>query len=164
MARPTPELIAALRQTGLRLSDGAPYQWTHMGACNCGHLAQTVTHRPAAELHALALEKRGDWADKAMDYCPTSGYPIDHVIGELLGLGLYLDDIIHLERLSDPAVLGAIGAARRPLNHKRRDDVVLYLTTWADQLEAEWLRRTALQLPLDARREALEAQAAYVGA
>ena len=150
MARPTPELIAALRATALRLADGAAYQWTHMGACNCGHLAQTVTQRPAAEIHALALEKRGDWADKAMDYCPTSGYPIDHVIGQLIGLGLDLDDIVHLERLSDPAILTALAPAQRPLNHKLRAHVVAYLQAWAGQLEAQWLTQAPLALPAPA--------------
>jgi hypothetical protein len=153
MASPTPELISALRATAHRLTDGTAYQWTHMGACNCGHLAQTVTRKSASEIHALALEKQGDWADKAVDYCENSGYPIDHVIGELLGLGLYIEDIVHLERLSDPDVLLALPSGKRPLNHKQREHVVLYLRTWADQLEAEWLRRTALQLPIAAPRE-----------
>lgn len=164
MARPTPELIAALRQTAARLADGNPYQWTHMGACNCGHLVQAITLRSAREIHALALEKQGDWADHAIEYCPTSGYPIDHIIGELIDLGLYLEDIAQLERLADPEVLGAVAPARRPLNHKRRDDVVLYLNTWANLLEAEWLRRTALRLPLDVRHEARQLQAMAIGA
>jgi hypothetical protein len=120
MASPTPELISALRATANRLSDGTAYQWTHMGACNCGHLAQTVTRKSASEIHAL---------------------------------GLYIEDIIHLERLSDPEVLVVLPPGKRPLNHKHRDHVVLYLRTWADQLEAEWLRRTSLQLPITAPRE-----------
>ena len=46
-ARPTPRvaktLAEALRVTAKRISSGDRYKWTHMGACNCGHLAQTIT-------------------------------------------------------------------------------------------------------------------------
>ncbi len=41
--RANPDLIEALRRTAARLATGAEYRWTHMGSCNCGHLAQTVT-------------------------------------------------------------------------------------------------------------------------
>ena len=43
MARPSRRLIDALRATARRLEDGARYEWGHMGRCNCGHLAQTLT-------------------------------------------------------------------------------------------------------------------------
>ena len=44
MAYATPVLIEALRATALKLdSETTVYRWTHMGACNCGHLAQHLT-------------------------------------------------------------------------------------------------------------------------
>ena len=43
MAIATPELIAALERTVSKLQQGASYQWGHMGACNCGNLAQELT-------------------------------------------------------------------------------------------------------------------------
>lgn len=156
MARPTPELITALRETAERLSRGAQYRWTHMGQCNCGHLAQTITQQPAAELHAQALQKHGLWADKALEYCGTSGYPIDDVLGQMFDLGLYQEDVVHLERLSDPDVLRAMPRACRPADHKNRDHVVAYLRTWAGLLEDKWLERTgAVQLPVSAVPQAL---------
>ncbi|WP_243635867.1 hypothetical protein [Hymenobacter edaphi] len=43
MASCSLSVIEALRTTAQRLSTQAPYQWGHMGSCNCGHLAQTIT-------------------------------------------------------------------------------------------------------------------------
>lgn len=131
------ELVCALRVTARRLAEGAEYRWTHMGACNCGHLAQTLTSRPPAEIRRLALEKRGEWAEQAIEYCPGSGYPIDHILGAMLEAGLTEEDIGHLEKLSDPRVLRALPVeARLELSYRNREHVVLYLRTWADLLEA----------------------------
>lgn len=144
MARPEPRLIEALRSTAQRLESGASYRWTHMGMCNCGHLAQTVTGRRKEELHRMAQEKAGDWSQQVVDYCPTSGFPMDHVITSLLDLGLSQSDLRHLEWLSDRAILRQIPARHRSgsghyLDRRRRSDVVLYMRTWADQLENQWL-------------------------
>ncbi len=143
-ARANPDLIEALRVTAARLAAGAEYRWTHMGSCNCGHLAQTVTRLPREEIHRLALQKAGDWGEQALDHCPTSGYPIDHVIRSLLDLGLTGDDLRHLERLSDARVLRRLPVDRRHLDQRDRDDVVVYLRTWADLLEEEWMATVAV--------------------
>lgn len=135
MGRPTPELVNALRTTAARLRGGAEYRWTHQGMCNCGHLAQTVTRRSRGELHRMALEKQGEWADHAVEYCRDSGYPIDHVITEMLQLGMTTDDIAHLERVSDPRVLQRLPDGERALDKRARDDVVRYLEEWALLLE-----------------------------
>lgn len=139
MSRPDPELVAALRSTASRLEAGARYRWTHMGSCNCGHLAQTLTRLPAEEIHRLALERAGDWGEQAREYCPSSGYPMDHVLAVMLDAGLDRDDIWHLERLSDPEVLRRLPIGERDLDERRRGDVVLYLRLWADRLEDRWL-------------------------
>ncbi|MEM8995904.1 MAG: hypothetical protein AAGF23_14045 [Acidobacteriota bacterium] len=144
MARPEPRLIEALRLTARRLERGADYRWTHMGQCNCGHLAQTVTRKSSAELHRLALEKPGDWTQQALDYCPTSGYTMDHVLQSLLDLGLDHGDLGRLEKLSDAKVLARVEKSRRPLDKRSRPDLVLYLRTWADQLEGQWLEGQAV--------------------
>ncbi|RMF70108.1 MAG: hypothetical protein D6743_00770 [Calditrichaeota bacterium] len=151
MARANLQVIEALRRTAARLKGGAEYDWSHQGSCNCGHLVQTITHKSRAEIHALALQKAGDWGEKAIDYCPTSRYPIDHIITAMLEMGFTTDDLFHLERLSASKVLERIPQSRRPLQRNRREDVILYMETWAEMLEEE--RAEAVVLPeLTARR------------
>ena len=137
MARATPELILALRSTAARLERGAPFQWTHQGACICGNLAQTVTRLSRAEIHRLAIQSAGDWGQHAVDYCPTSGYPIDHVLESLLELGLEQNDIFHLERLDDRRVLRRLPAEDRNLDKRDRGHAVRYMREFAALLEEE---------------------------
>ncbi|TVR03310.1 MAG: hypothetical protein EA398_05340 [Deltaproteobacteria bacterium] len=136
MRPPTRALIQALRDTAARLSAGARYQWTHQGLCNCGHLASALTDLSPAELHRLALQKAGDWSEKVIDHCPTSGFPIDDVIATMLEAGLTRDDIRHLEHVSDPAVLAQLHGGPRPLHRNAREDVVAYMRAFASLLEA----------------------------
>lgn len=144
MAKPNPRLIDALRTTAQNLREGAPYQWGHMGSCNCGHLAQVITAVPGETIHSGALRGHGDWSEQVIDYCPASGLPMDDIISAMLAAGLNRDDLIHLERLSDPLILKRLPADRRhELRRNRRDDVVSYLSCWADLLEAELLARLA---------------------
>jgi len=146
MAQRTLAVIQALRDTAQRLVTQAPYQWGHMGSCNCGHLAQTITRLSKAEIHTRAMQRYGDWERQLVDYCPTSGLPIDQTIDEMLAVGFTRADLTHLERLSDPTVRAAIPFERRnALRHNHRDDVVLYLRTWADILENQLLEN--IQLP-----------------
>lgn len=132
MARANADLIFTLRQTAQRLNGNVSYQWGHMGMCNCGHLAQSITGLAGGEIHQSALVREGDWEQQASDYCPTSGNLIDAVLAAMFDLGLTRSDIRHLEKLSDPAVLRRIG--RHP-RFNSRDDVVLYMTAWADLLQ-----------------------------
>ena len=140
-------LIQALRDTAHRLATEAPYQWGHMGSCNCGHLAQTITCLTKTEIHTQALQRYGDWERQLVDYCPTSGLPFDQTIDEMLALGFSREDLTALEKLSDLAILAAIPFERRnTLRHNQRDDVVLYLYTWADLLAQRLAARPQLEL------------------
>jgi hypothetical protein len=145
MARPTPELIHALRTTAKRLKSDIEYYWSHQGSCNCGHLAQTITGISKVEIHRVATERYGDWEDHAEDYCATSGHHLDQIITAMLEIGMTRDDIGRLERLSDNAVLMSLPAERRTLQYNRRDDVILYMEAWAALLEEQILRD--IQLP-----------------
>ena len=130
-------LSEALRVTAKRIASGSVYKWTHMGACNCGHLAQTVTFNSPEVLHKLALQRAGDWAEQTREYCPASGYSLDFVISALLDLGATLQELRDLERLSDPKVLKRMSIERRRnLDHRCREDVVLYMETWASCIES----------------------------
>jgi hypothetical protein len=103
--------------------------------CNCGHLVQTLCALPPARIHAIALEGDGDWETLANAYCPTSGHAIDDVITALVEAGLSTDDMGHLEKLDDPAILAALPGGHRWLRRNDRMDVILYLETWAGLLE-----------------------------
>ncbi len=147
MVGPHIELARALRLTAERLRGDVGYQWGHMGECNCGHLAQTITKLSKGEIHAFAMERMGDWEQQAYDYCPTSGYRIDDIITLMLDSGMSIHDIAHLEKLSDPEVLMHLRRKRaqkgdeqtvksRHLRRNRREDVVCYMEAWAELIEA----------------------------
>lgn len=144
MARPTPELINALRRTAQNLINGAPYQWGHMGGCNCGNLAQELTKLNKDQIHQYAMQRHGDWNEQAEDYCSTSQMPIDLLINEMLNSGLQLEDLKHLERLDDRRVLGGFPLEKRYLKHNARVDVIAYMTAWAELLEEELLEKITL--------------------
>lgn len=144
MARPTPELIHALRQTAKSLQQGAPYQWGHMGGCNCGNLAQELTKLDKDQIHRYAMQRHGDWNEQAEDYCSTSQMPIDLLISELLNAGLQLEDLKHLERLNDHQVLTRLPVGNRFLTHNSRKDVITYMTAWAALLEEQLLEKITL--------------------
>lgn len=135
MAKASVELIEALRKTAYKLSNSTNYQWGHMGACNCGFLAQEVTQFRKEEIHARAMQRYGDWSEQLNDYCPTSGLPFDELISELIAFGFDSEDLKNLERLSDGTVLRALPLEQRNLTHNKKADVILYLNIWADQLE-----------------------------
>ncbi len=53
----TDMMSVALRRKAARLRKGEKDQWGHSGACNCGHLAQTLTRREPAAIYAASLEE-----------------------------------------------------------------------------------------------------------
>ncbi|MCF1752526.1 hypothetical protein [Mariniradius sediminis] len=140
MAIPNPELIFALRKTVDKLKNGAAYEWGHMGSCNCGNLAQELIYMTKDEIHRHAMTRSGDWNDQLLEYCPSSGYPMDLMISKLLEKGLRIEDLRHLEKLSDPMILSQIPFERRIQMKKNfREDVILYLEKWTEIMENQWL-------------------------
>lgn len=145
MAKPSIKLIKAIRNTARSLQSTTDYQWGHMGSCNCGHLAQEITKLTKSEIHSRAMNKYGDWNEQLNDYCPTSGLLMDDLITQMLDFGLDTDDLKHLEKLSDKKVLGQLPAEKRFLTHNRKEDVIIYINSWADLLEKSLLEK--IQLP-----------------
>lgn len=137
MAKPSIELIEAIRKTADNLSESSDYQWGHMGSCNCGFLAQEITKLNKNEIHARAMQRYGDWNEQLNDYCPTSGLLMDDLISEMLNAGLDVDDLKHLEKLSDPRILHYLRPKRTYLTHNRKTDVIDYLNAWAYFLESQ---------------------------
>jgi hypothetical protein len=138
MARPSEKLINALKITASNLENGNKYMWGHMGACNCGNLAQSLTSYTKAEIHEFAMQGKGDWSEQVAAYCSGTKLPMEFIISDLLKEGLTIEDLIDLERLSNKKVLNLIPHSRRiTMKHNVMQDVVLYLNTWADLLEKE---------------------------
>lgn len=145
MARATRELIEALRIASDRLESGARYQWSHMGECNCGHIAQVVTKLSKEDIHRAALDARmGDWAEQAqeyskVEYCNVTGQRMGEVLMQLEKIGLTAGDIAHLERLDDQQVLRRFPIGQRHFKRNRRADVVAYMRAFADLLHERYI-------------------------
>ena len=146
MAKATFEIIEAIRGTAQSLASSSYYQWGHMGACNCGFLAQQVTSLTKKDIHSAAMEGHGDWREQLNDYCPTSGLKMDLLISNLLDFGFDIDDLTHLERLSDPKVLACIPVESRNLIYNNKDHVMMYLLAMAQRWEVKLLEK--IKLPL----------------
>jgi hypothetical protein len=144
MAKTSMEIINILRNTAKAIASSPDYQWGHMGACNCGYLAQQVTHLNKDEIHRRAMQSHGDWSEQLNDYCPTSALPLDDIISDILNAGFDTTDLKHLERLSDPVVLNTLPVEKKFLLHNRKADVVTYVEAWADKMEADLLRSIRL--------------------
>jgi len=146
MNTPTLEFATVLRKTAKRLEQGADYNWCHMGRCNCGHIAQTVTSLSPAKIHEMALLKSGDWRDQSIEHCTSTGYTIDHIIETILSFGLTRQDLAHIERLSDNRVLNRMDVERRiHLDYRNREDVIHYMRTWANLIEETLLESVEIQ-------------------
>lgn len=145
MAQASIAVIQALRKTVGNLEKGALYQWGHMGSCNCGNLAQVVTNLDKAEIHKSAMRRHGDWNEQLIDYCPTSGLPIDHIIDEMLAFGFSREDLANLEKLSDPKILRSLPTDKKYLKHNLKSDVILYLKTWGNVLEEELIAKISIE-------------------
>jgi hypothetical protein len=146
MAKVSLEVIEVLRKTAGKLQASKAYQWGHMGCCNCGFLAQEVTRLRKDEIHTRAMQRHGDWSEQLNDYCPTSGLPFDNLVSELLAFGFDADDLKHLEKLSDGAILRTLPIEERNLQYNHKAHVVKYLSTWARLLENQLIE--GIKLPI----------------
>lgn len=135
MAYPTIELTEALRETGRRLRNGAPYSWGNHGSCNCGNLLQVVTRLTKEDILRHAHTGIGEWTELAEEYCGVTNTPVDLMISHLQQLGLTPTDIHNLEYLEDKEVLDHLPGGFRWLKRNVREDVILYFETFAALLE-----------------------------
>lgn len=151
MATASVELVVALRRTAIRLKSGVKYNWSLMGSCNCGHLAQTLTGLSSKDIQSRALERSGDWTEQSESYCSSSGLSLDDIFNAMLQVGMSKDDIKHIEQLSDPQILNKMGRGPWGLQKNLRENVVAYMEAMADHLEAHLLG--SLPLPAQKRSE-----------
>lgn len=144
MAKITLEILSVLRNTAHNLEKSTQYQWGHMGCCNCGFLAQEISLLRKEEIHARAMQGHGDWSEQLNDYCPGSGLLMDNLISEMLSYGFDSDDLMHLERLSDPQIIRTFPNSGKDLKHNVKADVIRYLKAWADMIQEQLIARVKL--------------------
>ena len=140
MAKPTIELINALRETASRLKSGAHYAWGHHGACNCGNLVQVVTRFTEGEILRYAHTGIGEWTEMTEEFCPVTNAPLTLVITKLEEIGLTPTDIHHIEYLSDKAVLQNLPNGFRWLKRNKREDAIEYFEAFANMLEEKFIQ------------------------
>jgi len=145
MAYPSQFLVDTLNKTAEQLNAGAEYAWGNHGTCNCGNLLQVATSLDKKEIIRLAQTGSGEWTEIAEEYCSTTNLPLDHLVGELISLGLTPTDIHNIEYLSDKEVLQVLPGGFRWLQRNSREDVVLYLKTFADLLTDKMQRHISLK-------------------
>jgi hypothetical protein len=65
---------------------------------------------------------------------------MDLMIQKMLEAGLTLEDLKHLERLSDPEILEKMSKERRDkISKNSKDDLIFYLQIWAKLLRDKWV-------------------------
>jgi len=162
MAKPTRELVDALRATALRLQNGAHYAWGHHGSCNCGHLLQVLPRLDVKEILTYAHTAPGEWTELAAEFCGITQAPVSLLVKKLMEAGLTPTDIHHLEYLTDRTILERLPGGFRWLQRNRREDVIVYMETFANWIEEQmppdsvnsWLRELTVEnnLPLSENR------------
>ena len=146
MAKPSIELIGALRETARRLRDGAHYSWGHHGACNCGNLLQVITSMTEGEILRYAQMGTGEWTELSEEYCTDSNAPLITIFSQLEQAGLTPVDVHHIEYLTDRAVLRELPGGFRWLKRNVREDVILYFETFANLLEEQLIASVDIKM------------------
>lgn len=145
MAKPSIELISALRETAARLKNGVHYAWGHHGACNCGNLLQVVCNLTQGEIIRYAHTGTGEWTELAEEYCGITDAPYTLLVSKLQDLGLTPTDIQHIEYLDDKEVLQHIEGGFRWLKRNKREDAIAYFEAFGNMLEY----KMAMQINID---------------
>jgi hypothetical protein len=140
MAKPSAELIWALRETASRLQNGAHYVWGHHGACNCGHLLQVITGQSEKEILSGAHTSSGEWTEIAEESCVVTNTPFSILISKLQAIGLTPIDIHNIEYLDNKEVLKNLRSGFRWLKRNKRQDIIDYFEAFANMLEEKLLR------------------------
>lgn len=135
MAQANVELVLALRETASRLKSGVHYAWGNHGSCNCGNLLQVVTKLSKEEIIRYAQTGTGEWTELAEEYCSITDAPISLLIHKLEQLGLTPTDIHNIEYLEDREVLDNLPGGFRWLKRNIKEDVIVYMETFAGMLE-----------------------------
>lgn len=109
MAKASVELILVLRKAADNLQQTNDYMWQHMNSCDCNFLMREITILQQDEIH------------------------------KLIAFGFDIDDLKHLQHLSDDAILSSLPVEERNLHPHIKHDVIKYIRAWATLLENKLL-------------------------
>lgn len=115
------KLIKALKTSINALkNDTVLYDWHQQESCNCGIVAQAITGMNRVELETAfhgqintRLSKMGSgetkvdstWRNAVKYLCPITGLSNVEILDKLQAAGLTKEDMVHLEYMSNPAIL-----------------------------------------------------------
>lgn len=117
-------LISSLRVAINALhNDTIFYSWNNPNSCNMGVVAQAVLKVDAKTLGVMRKElfaattdlSEKSWRNAVKHGCPITGVEIPVIIKQLEDAGLSREDIVHLEYLSNPAILSESGIPMEPV-------------------------------------------------
>lgn len=135
------------------------YDWTRQESCNCGIVSQAVLGKSSEIVSDLFqnvighLDKKFEifnqgiddaskkkehcstWKDGVKFLCPIIGKSNIQIFDELTEAGLSKDDIVHLEYLENPAILRKSGIKKSKDYYRKKENLILYLTSWIKILE-----------------------------
>lgn len=140
------KLIKALRAAADTIErQPRMYCWSSMDSCNCGVVAQHLLGVDVDELGELRHNNdfTGTWS--SVDRCIKTGLPMSLVYQKLAENGLDPKDVVHLEHLTNEAILEEAGISKenhlnpgRGQGYRRYfeipENAVKYMRTWANQL------------------------------
>lgn len=117
MAYPNLVLVDVLRQTASNLKEGAHYAWGTNDACNCGNLFQVVANMSKEGILTYAHKGFGECTELAEEY------------------------------LDGKSVLEKLPGRLKWLKRNKREDVVLYFSTFAEILEESYRNNIRFPYP-----------------
>lgn len=143
-------LLGALKQAVVALEkDYIFYDWNKPHSCNCGLVIQALTGLTsgnvsslfsAAKIDAfLKPEDRKSWRDVCQVSCSITGEPIRRVFKKLKDLGMRPEDIVHLEFLSNKAILelSDIDVSTKEY-YSNKKNLIKYLQSWVMIIENKY--------------------------
>ena len=83
----------------------------------------------------------GEWTELAEDYCGITDAPVSLLLIKLQQLGLTPTDIHNIEYLEDKEVLMHLPGGFRWLSRNKREDVIMYMETFAELLEEKLVKQ-----------------------
>jgi hypothetical protein len=139
MAKPSAELIQALRSTANTLQQTPDYAWQHIYSYTATLLALEIIRLQEDEIHKRMMQRYSAWSKQLSDYCTTCDSTEDNLISEMQAFGLDRDDFSQLQNLSGDTILSSLPADERKLQPALKPDVIKYILAWATQLENKLL-------------------------